>query len=528
MHRRRFWLLWAVFTLSAALFVAGCGSARAAENKVARDPVLASWIAGVDRGKLQPIVDDLTGVSTPVIGGVPYRILTRFATSGTPADMGEQYVYEHLLSYGLSSVRYQTFVQHGVTYRNVIGEITGTGHPEEIVVVGPHLDSTSGDQSDSVAPGADDNASGVAAALYMAKVFAGHRFDRTIRFVFFDSEESGKRGSVYYVDKAKTGGDDIVAMLAPDMFGYNGSGDELELHTRTEDTAGAGADRAIAQTLVDVVTTYSISGVQPTILADGKDWSDQQLFWETGYPAIMVVQDLEQMNPRNHTAEDTVSHFVWSYYVGAAKALLGTVAREAGSLTTTPTTTATGVRNGAWYANAVQASLTAAKAPGGPAVASITYSVDGRSPTTVQGTSADVTVPASGAVNGPHVLTFHATNVDGGSEPDNSVTVNLDTKKPETKALAGATAKRHHAATIRFRVDDAPPNGGTATVVISVENAAGRVVMTAHLGRVQVNTRQSVAMKVAMPRGTYRLFVYASDAAGNQQSTAGHAALVVR
>lgn len=316
-------------------------AARRDESEPGYSAALASWIASVDRRTLEPIVNDLSGETSALIGGSPFAIRTRFAKSGRPGDMAEQYVYEHLLSYGLTSVGYQSFVRDGVVCRNVVGEIVGTGHPNEIVLVGPHLDSISGAQSATLAPGADDNASGVAAALYMAKVFAYHRFDRTVRFVFFDGEELGKYGSFYYAGKAKTAGENIVAMLAPDMLAYNAGSGVLALHTRSPGAAGEPADRAIAQQSIDVASTYSISGAKPTLFADGKTWSDHQDFWNAGYPAIMMVQDLSQEDPRHHTTEDTVSRFVWSYYVGAAKVLLGAVASEAGLVSASPTPTPT-------------------------------------------------------------------------------------------------------------------------------------------------------------------------------------------
>lgn len=388
---------------------AGCVAARPVVHDPAYNTTLASWIDSVDRSKLQPIVDDLSGETSPLIAGSPFTIMTRSAKSGRAARMAEKYVYEHLLSYGLTSVGYQSFVSDGATYQNVVGEIVGTRHPNEIVIVGPHLDSESGAQSATLAPGADDNASGVAAALYMAKVFANHQFDRTIRFVFFDGEELGKIGSRYYVDKAKTAGETIVAMLAPDMIAYNAIGGELELHTRVPGAAGESADRAIAQLFIDVASAYSIPGVGPVLIADGKAWSDHESFWSAGYPAIMVVQDLEHRNPLNHTPADTVSPFDWSYYVGVAQAPLGTVACKAGLVTASMTTTTTGVNN-AWSGRLVQITVTAVGAPGGPPVASITYAVYGASPTSGPGDTTKVTVPAGGGVNGPHRPVFHATD----------------------------------------------------------------------------------------------------------------------
>jgi len=245
-------------------------AARAVDREAAYDATLASWLDSVDRSKLEPAVDDLSGETSPLIGGSPFKILTRSSLSGTPADMAEQYVYEHLLTYGLTSVGYQSFASDGVAYRNVVGEIAGTRHPNEIVIVGPHLDSKSGAQSATLAPGADDNASGVAAALYMAKLFAHQQFDRTIRFVFFDGEEVGHQGSNYYADKAKAAGETVVAMFSPDMLAYNAGSGVLGLHTREMGVAGEPADRAIAQLVIDVASTYSVTGVRPTLFTDGR------------------------------------------------------------------------------------------------------------------------------------------------------------------------------------------------------------------------------------------------------------------
>jgi hypothetical protein len=518
----------AVLVLAVVLCApSACASAQADESLLAPDPTLASWIASVDRVKLQPIVDDLTGETTPLIGGTPYRIRTRYARSGTPSDMAEQYVYERLLSYGLTSVEYQSFSSDGVTFRNVVGEIPGTVHPEQIVLVGPHLDSESGDQDETLAPGADDNAGSVAVALYMAKVFAHHHFARTIRFVFFDGEEVGHAGSGYYASKAKAAGEDIVAMLAPDMIAYNDGSGVLGLHIR-ESGAGQSEDQAIAERAIDICDTYGITGVRPKLFADSNTWSDHHAFWKAGYPAVMVVQDFEQFDPRNHSVQDTVSHFVWPYYVGAAKMLLGTVASEAGLPDTPPATTASGVRDGAWHHEPTEVTLTAVSSAGGATVASISYAIDGGNTIIAPGSVVKLTVPTGDAADGPHVLVFHATDTAGNTELDHTLTVNLDTVGPVTRALASATAQRHGTARLRYRVNDAAPNGGTAEVVIKVKNAGGKVVQTANVGVQKVDMKQTAVLRVAVPRGAYRFCVYATDTAGNRQSSVGSANLLVK
>lgn len=308
----------------------GCGTATAEHPQLARDATLSAWIDGVDRETLDGFVNDLSGETVSIIEGSPFRITTRSSTSGRPSRMAQQYVYQHLVASGLSHVRFQAFEKDGMTFRNVIGDVEGTRRPNELVIVGAHLDSQSGTASAVTAPGADDNASGVAIALYMARVFAGQQFDRTIRFVFFDGEEIGHYGSDYYATNARAAGENIVAMYAMDMLAHNAVGGVVGIHTRQPEEDGASHDIAIAQGLVDAAAAYVVPWVTPKIISEGSMASDHASFWGAGYPAVMVVQDLTQRNPLNHTAADRIAEFNWPYYVGAAKILVGGVASEAG------------------------------------------------------------------------------------------------------------------------------------------------------------------------------------------------------
>ncbi len=258
--------MWAVFALAVVLCVAAGGvAARALDRGPVYDATLASWIDSVDRSKLEPTVNDLTGETSPLIGGSPFTILTRYSRSGAPADMAEQYVYEHLLSYGLTSVGYQSFVRDGVAYRNVVAEIVGTRHPSEIVLVGAHLDSQSGARARPWLRGPTTTHRAWRRRSTWPRCSPIKQFDRTVRFVFFDGEEQDYIGSIYHVNQATAAGENIVAMLSPDMLAYNAGSGVLYLHTRVPGAAGEPADRAIAQLCIDVASIYSITGVKPTL-----------------------------------------------------------------------------------------------------------------------------------------------------------------------------------------------------------------------------------------------------------------------
>jgi hypothetical protein len=127
-----------------------------------------------------------------------------------------------LESYGYT-VEYQPFTYLSTTCHNIIATKTGTVAPDEIVVVGGHYDSTSEDPENR-APGAEDNASGTCLTMELARISAGRTFERTVKFVLFDAEEMGLRGSQHFVNEAVAAGDDIVAAIIADMvtwYRYN-------------------------------------------------------------------------------------------------------------------------------------------------------------------------------------------------------------------------------------------------------------------------------------------------------------------
>jgi len=108
--------------------------------------------------------------------------------------------------------------------------------------------------------------------------------------------------------------------------------------------------------------------------------------------------------------------------------------------------------------------------------------------------------------------------------------VTIDSTPPIPVALVTVRVRRGRTCTLRYRVDDVAPNGGTATVLIKVKNRAGKVKKTLQIGVKPVGTAFSASLKV--PRtwkvGTYRYFVYATDTVGNAQLKAGSNRLIVK
>ncbi len=113
----------------------------------------------------------------------------------------------------------QPFTALGREVRNIEAELTGTERADEIVVLGAHYDSVEG------CPGANDNGSGVAALLEVARALKALRLERTVRFVAFVNEEppffqGPQMGSLVSARRSRARGERIVGMLSLETIGY--------------------------------------------------------------------------------------------------------------------------------------------------------------------------------------------------------------------------------------------------------------------------------------------------------------------
>jgi len=194
-----------------------------------------------------------------------------------------------------------------------------------------------------------------------------------------------------------------------------------------------------------------------------------------------------------------------------------------------PVTTASGATDGSWYKQSVTVDLAAADGSDESGVKQISYALGIAAPTVVNAAAAEVGVAIEAAtVNGARVLTFQATDVAGNVETAKTLTINVDTKKPTTSAPSAASVVKGHTATLKYKVTDAAPNGGKATVVIKVKSRGGKVVKTIRAGQVAVNKTLSAKFGCRLAKGTYRFYVYATDMAGNGPAKIGSNKLTVK
>ena len=292
------------------------------------DPRIAAMMTQVQSDIVYTYTAQLTGEAVAVIGGVPYTITTRHTNSGEPIQKATQFVYEYLHQQGLA-VSYHNWSGCGLSNRNVVGVLTGTLQPSEIVLVTAHLDNM---PSSGRAPGADDNASGSVGVLLAADIMSQYHFARTVRFVLFTGEEQGMCGSAAYANVVAAAGDNIVAVYNIDMIAWDKVGaPTLRLHTRTTSNPGYAGDLAIAGVFTNVVNAYGLSGnLVPIIDPDGLTFSDHSSFWNKGYPAILAIEDdVDDFDDFYHTSGDTLSTLNLTYFTSYVKASVGTAAHLA-------------------------------------------------------------------------------------------------------------------------------------------------------------------------------------------------------
>ena len=328
------------------------------------NPHVAAMVAGVSRRELAPVVRVLSGEQSAVIGGRKYTFpAPRYSNSHVPGrwtapiDRAEQYVYERMKSYGLGSVRYQVFPGNGDPMdfpegRNVVGQITGATRPSEIIVIGCHLDvMNDATWPRGSAPGADDNASGCSAMLYVARSLTRMRTARTVRFIAFGAEENAPWtnggntvGSGFAASRSRALGENIVGMVSADGLAYNSPGSAgavVEMNVRSWAADPGGRDHAIYSLWRSAIATYRITGITPRkidVCADircGSYSSDNGSYWRWGrYPAALLVEEEWGVNhnPHWHTAGDRISTFDWPQYVAVTKSLVALTGHFAGVL----------------------------------------------------------------------------------------------------------------------------------------------------------------------------------------------------
>lgn len=226
-----------------------------------------------------------------------------------------------------------------VVWQNVIGEKTGTEHPESNIYLTAHYDSIATDVDPyTLAPGANDNGSADAALLEAARVLADHQPRRTLRVAFFSAEELGLHGSYHHVNNLVRSGGRADAVLNVDMVVWSDPAGEQE----DLDIICNGPSAWLADYLVGACADYGDGMPGYKLLDDEFFRSDHAPFWYAGFPAVLTIEDFDVPYPYYHTSQDdyptiqdefNLTRQVTRAVVGAVLGLTGGEADWEGDLT---------------------------------------------------------------------------------------------------------------------------------------------------------------------------------------------------
>jgi len=284
-----------------------------------------------------------------MVSGLLHRHVVHLAN-----DIGERNVYRPAALHAAAQyiqqswqamgylVQRQEYDTAGQRCANLEITLTGSQRADEILLIGAHYDTVMG------SPGANDNGSGVACLLELARLFVNTQPARSLRFVAFVNEESPfffteRQGSMQYADAARRRGDDIRLMVALETLGYYrdtpGSQaypplfrffypDRANFVAFVSNLRSRHAMRKLVQAFRDSCD-FPAEQVATFSFVPGVAWSDHLSFWRHDYRAVMVTDTAFYRYPYYHAAEDTAEKLDYDRLAEVTHGLYGALCRLA-------------------------------------------------------------------------------------------------------------------------------------------------------------------------------------------------------
>lgn len=248
-------------------------------------PEIYDLMEEVDTGEFMPTIRHLENYGT------------RYCESPEAVE-AQNWIKAKFEAYPELEVELQDFpFPFGESSDNVIATLPGKVNPDQYIIMGAHYDSYSFFND---APGADDNASGTAAVLEVARILSQLEFDKSIVFCAFSAEEVGLIGSEYYASQAASQGMDILGYFNFDMIGYLHEGSSI--HTCMIAPLSANE-------LVDFYKEVAAIYLPDFEIVDGMltgGDSDHTSFNNNGYMGIFPFEDCDHYSPYIHTPQDLI------------------------------------------------------------------------------------------------------------------------------------------------------------------------------------------------------------------------------
>lgn len=261
---------------------------------ISQQATVNAWLPQVDASQITTVISSLASFNN------------RFYTTTSGAQASDWIASQwRSLSSGLPGANVEQIAHSGYNQKSVVLTITGSEKPDEWIVIGGHLDSTIGSRTNeqSIAPGADDDASGIASVTEVIRVLTQNNFQpkRSIAFMAYAAEEVGLRGSQDIANRYQAQGKKVVSALQLDMTNYQGSAQDIVFITDYTDSN-------LTQFLANLIDEYLPS------LTYGYDrcgyaCSDHASWHNAGFSAAMPFESkFNDSNPNIHTGRDTLQN----------------------------------------------------------------------------------------------------------------------------------------------------------------------------------------------------------------------------
>ncbi|WP_395376800.1 M28 family metallopeptidase [Marinicella sp. W31] len=223
-------------------------------------------------------------------------------------------------------VENQSFIYQGSTGVNIIATLDGNDDNAQMYLIDGHYDTV------TTTPGADDNASGTAGMLEAMRVLSQFNSKHSIRFIGFDKEELGLRGSRFYASQLPSN-HNIAGMINFEMIGYTCRGQAECADFPNADTSIYNIKSSFATTLSDTFNTIGnthVPALKITAVTDDGDpnfrRSDHAPFWDIGVDALFLTDGANFRTPHYHRPSDQLDKLDTEFMTQIVKTAVGTLA----------------------------------------------------------------------------------------------------------------------------------------------------------------------------------------------------------
>ena len=301
------------------------------------DPMIRKMVAEVSPDRISATIKTLVGFETRGNYSDPNQ-----KNRGNGA--ARRWIFDQMHGYSSRlEVSYDTTKKDTTDIVTVIAVLAGLEKPEQRIIVSAHYDSinlrvTGARAAEAPAPGADDDASGIAVVLELARVMSRYRFSKTIVFIAFGGEEIGLVGSTRYASRAKANREQIEAVFNNDIVGANvmgvahndvdgsddlvaGDGDTGNRLRVYSPDPPASPSRRIARLLQEAAGRY-VPGLHIELMTTADRYgrgSDHLPFQTSGFAAVRLTSASEHSNTQ-HTADDVPEEVSPAFTADVARA----------------------------------------------------------------------------------------------------------------------------------------------------------------------------------------------------------------